>query len=102
MTPMRIGVCTTVAEGGKLVFCRGPRVSVGVVRTWRGRSERGVPHRSRLARHVRRTPRCVGSRRSLGHTRCLYIVFVGSFLGLGVFEIWLEDRVHDGECEGRR
>ena len=88
------------------VLCkRGPRVSMRVVprRASYDRSERrGVPHRSLLSRRTRRTPLCVGIRRSLGHRRCLYIISVGSFLGLGVSEIWREDRVHDEGCEGRR
>lgn len=61
-----------------------------------------VPHRNPLLRRTRRTLRCVGIRRSLGHRRCLYILFVVSFLGLGVSGIWREDRAHDEEYEGRR
>ena len=62
----------------------------------------GVPRRSPLSRRRRRTPRCVGIRRFLGHRRCLYIIFVGFSLGLGVSGTWREDRVHDEGYEGRR
>lgn len=46
-----------------------------------------VPHRSRLSRRTRRTPQYEGTRRSLGHRHCLYIIFAGSFLGRGASEI---------------
>lgn len=102
---MRIGVCTTVTVGGKLGFCkRGAWVSVGCEVEARGVGdwETEIPHRSPLLRRTRRTPRCVGIRRSLGRRRFLYIISVGFFLGREASGIWQEDRVHDEEYEGRR